>query len=401
MIQPEKTDIMVVDDQPANLKLLEEMLKQQGYGVRSFPRGRLALAAAAHRPPDLILLDINMPEIKGFEVCQRLKTDPMLARIPVIFLSALDETEDKVKAFRAGGVDYITKPFQFEEVQSRVETHLKVSRLQRALEQQNFHLEELVRSRTRELAEAHARLKILDQSKSDFLNLISHEFRTPLNGLLGVGELLLAEPSSGSADSKLRSMFDESRRRILTILDHALLLTQIEVEAEKFASARAPLTAVLTGAIEQAAEFARTREVILEAPAATTAFVLGAEDLLVKALQALLETAVKFSDAGESVRLASQSAPDGIHVVIESRGRTIPAPAIPKFFDLFSIGEAITPGGDLGLDAPVAYRILSLFGGSVTIENRIPSGIQLTVSLKCAPNPQATASQREAAIELA
>ncbi len=377
------------------------MLKQQSYGVRSFPRGRLALAAAAHRPPDLILLDITMPEMNGFEVCQRLKSNPKLARIPVLFLSALNETEDKMKAFRAGGVDYITKPFQVDEVQSRVETHLQLHQLQRALQQHNEHLEELVRSRTRELAEAHARLKILDQSKSDFLNLISHEFRTPLNGLLGVGELLLAEASSGSADSELRGMFDESRRRILTILDHALLLTQIEVEAEKFASARAPLTAVLTGAIEQATEFARTRKVILEAPATRTAFVLGAEDLLVKAFQALLETAVKFSDAGETVRLACQSAPDGIHVVIESRGRTIPAPAIPKFFDVFSIGEAITPGGDLGLDPPLAYRILSLFGGSVTIENRHPSGIQLTVSLKCAPNPQATTSQREAAFELA
>src|SRR5436190_4859392 len=124
--------IIVVDDQPANLKLMEDMLRQQGYGVRSFPRGRMALAAASQQPPDLILLDINMPEMSGFEVCQRLKADNKLASIPVIFLSALNETEDKVKAFRAGGVDYVTKPFQFEEVHARVETHLQFQRPIRA-----------------------------------------------------------------------------------------------------------------------------------------------------------------------------------------------------------------------------------------------------------------------------
>src|ERR1700730_16051372 len=106
---------MVVDDQPANLKLMEDMLSQQGYGVRSFPRGRMALAAASHQPPDLILLAINMPEMNGDEVCERLKADDRLAQIPVIFLSALNETDSKVKALRCGGVDYISKPLQVEE----------------------------------------------------------------------------------------------------------------------------------------------------------------------------------------------------------------------------------------------------------------------------------------------
>jgi len=126
-----KSDIMVVDDQPANLQLLEELLTQQGHAVRSFPRGRLALDAASRNLPDLILLDINMPEMDGFEVCQRLKADDKLSPIPVLFLSALSETRDKVNAFRAGGVDYITKPFQLEEVRARVEIHLEVYRSRR------------------------------------------------------------------------------------------------------------------------------------------------------------------------------------------------------------------------------------------------------------------------------
>jgi DNA-binding response OmpR family regulator len=147
-----QSDIMVVDDNPANLQLLEEMLLQQGHEVCSFPLGRLALAAAMKNPPDLILLDINMPEMNGFDVCERFKSNAELADIPVIFLSALNETRDKVQAFRSGAVDYISKPFQFEEVQARVETHLKLHDFQRGLKQQNDRLEEAVAARTRDLA---------------------------------------------------------------------------------------------------------------------------------------------------------------------------------------------------------------------------------------------------------
>ena len=136
-----KGTIMVVDDQPANLKLLEAMLRPEGHAVRSFARGRLALAAAAQNPPDLVLLDINMPEMNGFEVCRRFKGNPDLAGIPVIFLSAMDDLESKVKAFGSGGVDYVTKPFQVAEVQARVETHLTLFRLSQALRERTAALD--------------------------------------------------------------------------------------------------------------------------------------------------------------------------------------------------------------------------------------------------------------------
>jgi two-component system, sensor histidine kinase and response regulator len=373
---------MIVDDNPANLKLLEDMLLQQGHEVRSFPRGRLALAAALRSPPDLILLDINMPEMNGYEVCERLKSTGELSDIPVIFLSALNETQDKVRAFRSGAVDYISKPFQFEEVHARVETHLKLHDLQRALKLHNERLEETVAARTRELAEANERLTILDRSKNEFLNLISHEFRTPLNGLLGVGEIIVDGMDSTVENNELREMFEESRRRIISILDDALLLTQIDVSSDRFRSAPVSLSAALNRAIQRTAEFADSRHVTLTPPSAGLDLVLGDEDLLVRALHALLETAVKFCEEGETVRLAGEVVSDSLRVTIESRGKTIPSSAMAKFFDLFSIGDASTPGGDLGLGPPVAYRILSLFSASVSVANRDPSGIRLTISLK-------------------
>ena len=138
--RPTRQRILVVDDTPANLQVLAGMLKDRGYKVRPVPSGKLALLAAERDPPDLILLDINMPEMNGYEVCEHLKADDELKGIPVIFISALTEQLDKVKAFAIGGVDYLTKPFQMEELHARVETHLKLRRLQIELEETNARL---------------------------------------------------------------------------------------------------------------------------------------------------------------------------------------------------------------------------------------------------------------------
>src|SRR4051812_27348593 len=138
--QQQSTSILVVDDTPANLQVLAGMLKERNYKVRPVPSGKLALLAAQREPPDLILLDINMPDMNGYEVCAQLKADEKLRGIPIIFISALTEPLDKVKAFATGGVDYITKPFQMEELHARVETHLKIRRLQLELEKTNLQL---------------------------------------------------------------------------------------------------------------------------------------------------------------------------------------------------------------------------------------------------------------------
>ena len=136
-----KGDVLIVDDTPANLRLLAQMLAENGFQVRPVPDGALALAAVQAEPPDLILLDIRMPEMSGYEVCERLKADPTTVDIPVIFISALDAVQDKIKAFASGGVDYVTKPFRVEEVLARVETHLSLRKLQKRLQDANRRME--------------------------------------------------------------------------------------------------------------------------------------------------------------------------------------------------------------------------------------------------------------------
>lgn len=144
-----KAEILIVDDVEANLILLVNILTAQQYKVRAVLDGKMALSSANAKPPDLILLDVNMPILSGYQVCEQLKSNPLTNHIPVIFISALDDTKDKVKGFNVGGVDYITKPFKNNEVIARVKTHLTLSNLQQHLEHQNIHLQEEVNERKR------------------------------------------------------------------------------------------------------------------------------------------------------------------------------------------------------------------------------------------------------------
>lgn len=147
-------NVMVVDDTPENLYILTGILRQHGCEVSAMLSGTAALVAAEKNPPDLILLDVTMPEMDGYQVCKSLKANSRLADIPVIFLSALNTPEDKIKGFQAGGVDFVTKPFYFDEVKARVDTHIKLHRLQSQLAFQNQHLQKLVDEKVRELSEA-------------------------------------------------------------------------------------------------------------------------------------------------------------------------------------------------------------------------------------------------------
>ncbi|MCP4629732.1 MAG: response regulator [bacterium] len=142
-----KANILIVDDEPRNLHLLTVILKNARYSVRQLRSGKMVLSSVLSAPPDLILLDILMPEIDGYEVCRQLKAEEQTRDIPVIFISALDETVNKVKAFSTGGVDYITKPFQQEEILARVETHLTIRNLQKSLQEKNERLQQEINER--------------------------------------------------------------------------------------------------------------------------------------------------------------------------------------------------------------------------------------------------------------
>lgn len=167
-----KGHILIVDDKPDNLRLLSTMLIERGYKVRKAINGTLALMGVKADLPDLILLDITMPDMNGYDVCQRLKSDPKTDTIPVIFISALDEEWSRVQAFASGGADYVTKPFQWEEVITRVETQMRICRLQQQLQEQKRLLQQEVALRHEAEQALQAAILALQKFKQQNLDRI-------------------------------------------------------------------------------------------------------------------------------------------------------------------------------------------------------------------------------------
>jgi signal transduction histidine kinase len=176
-------DILIVDDTAENIRFLSALLLQQGYHVRKALSGKMALMAAQATAPDLILLDVNMPDMNGYEVCKQLKADTKTSSVPVVFLSALDEVTDKVKAFQAGGVDFITKPFQFEEVLVRLQTHLKIQDLQTQLHAKNDQLQDAFDHLKQMQAQLVRKEKMLGLGQ--LVAGVCHELNNPMSFIVG------------------------------------------------------------------------------------------------------------------------------------------------------------------------------------------------------------------------
>ncbi|OGK08409.1 MAG: hypothetical protein A2W80_10135 [Candidatus Riflebacteria bacterium GWC2_50_8] len=205
-----KSVVMIVDDVEANQALLEAILRYRGYETVVFSRGEKAVAGASQNPPDLILMDIMMPEMDGFETCRRFKADAKLCEIPIVFISALEDVDNKMKAFVNGGVDYISKPFQAEEVLARVDIHLRLRRMQLELKRQNEILTESIQ--LREIVES----------------ITCHDLKSPLNLLLNAPAMLLRDKNLSPEQIELLKIMKKSGLRMLEMINRSLDLVKME-----------------------------------------------------------------------------------------------------------------------------------------------------------------------------
>jgi signal transduction histidine kinase len=364
----DKGDILIVDDTPDNLRLLSAMLGRHQLGVRKALTGQWAIAAAQVAPPDLILLDIKMPEMSGYEVCERLKADPATQAIPIIFISALDDAIDKVKAFAAGGADYITKPFQEAEVLARIAHQLELRRLQGQLVAQNA---ELVRS-NRELEQ--------------FASVVSHDLQQPLQSILGYTKLIgLAWPDiqQSPAQPYLENILGASGRMQQMIQDW-------------LAYAQAGQAQTLLAPIDGNVLLDQVRlnlKTALTDTEATLVYgdlprVLGNELQLMQLFQNLISNALKFAqpDTRPEITISVEPQPQSWQFGIHDNGIGIAAEHLGQIFEAFHrLHDAQTyPGSGIGL--ATCQKIVEHHGGRIWAESQLGLGTTFYVILQAVPS---------------
>jgi two-component system sensor histidine kinase/response regulator len=363
--EPSKGNVLVVDDAPANLRLLSSMLIEQGYRVRSVISGPMALTASRAAPPDLILLDINMPEMNGYEVCQHLKADERTRDIPIIFISALDETQDKVKAFIVGGVDYITKPFQLEEVLARLETHLSLRNLQKNLQQQIVERDKLI-------AELDA-----------YAHTVAHDLKSPLTSLIGFSAVLeerYAEMPAKKLGHYLK-IIAQNGRKMTNIIEELLLLASVrkikDVEIEPL-----DMTAIVSEAQGRLSDMIAHYQAQIVLPGSWPA-ALGYAPWIEEVWTNYLSNALKYGGQPPRVELGAtvpKGADTGVRFWVRDNGDGLSSEEQARLFTPFTrIHQARAKGHGLGLS--IVHRIVEKLGGQVGVESKVGKGSVFSFTL--------------------
>lgn len=358
-------DILVVDDTIANLKLLAGMLRSEGYSVRPVSSGAQALRAAARRRPDLILLDITMPEMDGYEVCLRLKQDESLACVPVIFISALSELDNKVKAFASGGVDYVTKPFQLDEIKARVETHLGLRRLQQQVEARNA-----------ELAATNVALNQMQERRDELLHLIVHDLRAPLSGML----LSLSMLQEDLADC----MDDDGRQDLQAVADGARVLSDMVtdlLDINRMEAGDLPLELERQSARTLLDRAVQGLGGLMHHRIFTTQF--DGEHMLVcdgnvvrRILTNLVDNALKYSKSSDPIKVRVGRLGSFVHFEVKDSGPGIPPEFVDIIFDRF--GQVGGPNGgqraSSGLGLAFCKLAVEAHGGCISVDSTEGAG---------------------------
>lgn len=351
-----KGDILVVDDTPDNLRLLSAMLAKHGFEVRKAINGKGAIASAQADAPDLILLDIKMPEMEGYEVCQHLKADLRTQAVPVIFISALDDVMDKVKAFASGGVDYITKPFQEAEVMARIEHQLNLQQLQQQLMKQN---EELARS-NRELEQ--------------FAYVVSHDLQQPLQSITGFSQHLIVKHQHSldeTAHHYLSRMID-SGSRMQRLIQDLLTYAQVGKQDETFASVDCNI--VLKQVLDNLDITISEKRVELTCDTLPT--IWGIETKLIQLFQNLISNAIKFTrpDTIPQIKLSVEQRDQDWLFGVHDNGIGIDSQNLEKVFEVFHRIHPTNQYPGTGIGLATCQKIVEIHGGEIWVESHVDVG---------------------------
>jgi two-component system sensor histidine kinase/response regulator len=372
--------ILVVDDTPANLLLLASMLKERGYEARPVPGGRLALQAAANDPPDLILLDITMPDMSGYEVCERLKASSELADIPVIFISASSETLDKVKAFGVGGVDYVTKPFRFEEVHARVATHLSLRQLRSKLAARNLELETSL-----------DQLRRLEAMRDSLVHMIIHDLRSPLTAICMLLDSVVRGGDEASAIGQ-RADIERARsaaKKMIHMVNAVLDVSKMEAGEMVLDRSVWNVVDLVREIMEEVGPLAIDRQLVCDAQAEHFP-ALADRGMVARVLQNLLSNAIRFSPPRSEIRVGVDRLGAEVLVSVSDEGQGIPADQQTRIFEKFAQVEARSQGKSqrtTGLGLTFCKLAVEAHGGQIGVISQTGKGSSFWFTLPGTAGP--------------
>ena len=372
-------DVLVVDDNRDNAELVASLLKYRGYKVRLVTSGKTAISSASYQPPDLVLLDIIMPEMDGYEVCKQLKANPETENIPVIFLTANVETEDMVKGFELGAVDYVTKPFNPPELLARVKTHVQLRRALQENEEQKGKLErqkETLEDQNQELIEA-AKLK------EDIDQIIRHDLKGPLQAIISYPRFILRKENLTENGKQYVNNISDAGYRMLSMINSSLDLYRMERGVYQLNPAPVNIVAVIKTVEIEVEKIRKIKNVtikttVLGRPLAheDTFTVFGEELLCYSMLTNLIRNAIEASPKGESISIGLDKMESAI-IKIVNKG-VVPKQMRTNFFKKFST-YGKTSGTGLGTYS--AKLTAEIQRGQISMATSENEGTTVTIQL--------------------
>jgi signal transduction histidine kinase len=364
-----KGTILLVDDSATNLHVLLKYLQTSGFETLIAQSGEGALRQVQYAQPDIILLDVMMPGIDGFETCRRLKSDEATRDIPVIFMTALSETFDKLRGFEVGGVDYITKPLQHEEVLARITTHLTIRNLQKELQGKNRELHEL------------------NASKDKFFSIIAHDLRAPFAGLLGYTRLA-AEGFTDWSPEEMQQMLDglgKSAETLYALLENLLNWSRLQRGVIEYFPEETNLSAIVERNVDLFAATAEQKRIALHNEIESEASAFADPNMLDTIIRNLLSNALKFTHADCSITVSAMldDADSTVTIAVADTGMGIPEDDLPKLFRLDTKYSTVGTGGErgTGLGLLLCHDLVKKNRGAMRVESDVGKGTTFSFTL--------------------
>jgi signal transduction histidine kinase len=360
--------VLIVDDNPNNIQVVATIMAEYGYELGIAMNATEAYKFLEANTPELILMDADMPEVNGFEVCSTLKKDLLYQNIPIIFLTAKSDKEDVVNAFDLGAVDYITKPFNRKELIARVRTHLSLKRTKDELEKKNLELEKAL------------------EMKDEFLSLVSHEFRTPLNVISSAIQALsyIYGSELPYKAKQYLSMIRQNTFRQLRLVNNLLDITRVNAGRFKVNKKNIDIVFLTNAIVESVHTYAAQKTIDIKFINLLGEKIIGIdEEKYERILLNLLSNAIKFTAEGKSITVALSSIENQICVEVKDNGIGIPANKLDIIFERFGqVDSSLSRQAEgTGIGLSLVKKFTEALEGSISVKSETGKGSTFTILL--------------------